>query len=96
MNSQDGVAPHERPHGRRGRASVTTRRRMRRKRVSYNRVRRLTRNALASWTRWQEMLAFGERARQQLEESERFEADLKTRGLSRADFFVAHVVHQDD
>lgn len=74
---------------------MTTRRRMRRKRVSYNRLRRLTRGALASWTRWQEMLAFGERARQRLEERDRFDADLAARGLSRSDFFVAHVINQD-
>jgi hypothetical protein len=69
---------------------------MRRKRVRYNRLRRRLRDVLPSWTRWSEMLAWGALSRQHLEESRRFDADLAARGLSRADFFVAHVVNQDD
>lgn len=71
---------------------------MRRRRVSHNRVRRQLRreghgDVLGSWTCRREMLEYVERMKQQADEARRFDADLAARGLSRADFFVAHVVN---
>jgi hypothetical protein len=53
-------------------------------------------DVLGSWTARLQLRAKVAWLEQRQEEHRRFDADLAARGLSRADFFVAHTVNRED